>query len=371
MRLTLVISSLAAGGAERVISELANYWVANNWTVTLLVFTDDKAEVFYSLNPKVKLVFLDISWVSKNFKNGMLNNCKRIIKLRRAIKNSNPKVILSFMDTTNVLVLISCLGLAIPVVVAERSNPKKKKIGMMWNFLRTFFYSYASRIVVLTPRVKNFFPKKLQEKVVSISNWVSLSRLNGNEDGNQLLLPKPFVVAMGRFTREKGMDLLIQAFQLLHSEYPEWRLVIIGDGEMRLELQDFCNQVGLQDKVIFLGLLTNPFPILKQAELFVLPSRHEGFPNALCEAIACGLPVVSFDCEEGPAYIVRHNIDGLLVPPEDVNELALAMSGLMSDKARRMAMASHVDEFLDRFESSKIIGKWDVLLTGVVNEYKR
>jgi GalNAc-alpha-(1->4)-GalNAc-alpha-(1->3)-diNAcBac-PP-undecaprenol alpha-1,4-N-acetyl-D-galactosaminyltransferase len=361
MRLTLVISSLAAGGSERVISELANYWANKGHSITLLVFTDDNSKPFYFLEPNIKLVPLNINKVSKNFIDSVIGNYKRLKILRSAIKKSQPEAVISFMVTTNVLVLMSCVKMGAPVVIAERTNPASHVIGKTWELLRSVFYSHASRIVVLSNQGKNFFSKKLQEKVMVIPNAVSLSRLD-NQTAKQPMLAKPYIVAMGRLSKEKGFDLLVQAFSQAYISHPEWYLIIVGDGVLRAELQSLCQQLGVQDAVIFMGLLADPFPVLKQAEIFVSPSRYEGFPNALCEAMACGLPVISFNCATGPADIIRHDVDGLLVPPEDVTALATAMSELMSDPARRAAMGKRATEILQRFSPEKIMQQWDALL---------
>ncbi|SRR5579883_1020851 len=366
MHLTLVINSLSPinyGGAERVISMMANYWAEKGWKITLLTFDNITEITFYELNSCIIHIPLGIAGDSLNLMSGIYNNLKRIQTLRSTIYKSKADAVISFMSTTNVLSLLATRWLDIPVIVSERNHPLKHSMGMGWEQLRQLTYPFADRIVVQTEMVKNFFPSQMQSLFCTIPNPVSLPPTQ--QELSDKLLDKPSLIAIGRLHKQKGFDLLLQAFAKLKDLYPEWKLTILGEGSLRSELETLRNQLELGDRVHFLGLVKNVYAFLKQADVFVMSSRFEGFPNALCEAMACGLPVISTDCPSGPREIIRDGIDGLLVPNEDVSALAAAMDRLMSNGEERKRLAAHAPEVTERFNLEKIMGIWEALLEQV------
>jgi glycosyltransferase involved in cell wall biosynthesis len=174
------------------------------------------------------------------------------------------------------------------------------------------------------------------------------------------------VIAMGRLSREKGFDLLLEAFSRIAGRHPGWQLKILGEGPLRTDLEAQAAGLNLGDRVQFTGAVSEPYSILSCAGLFVFSSRFEGFGNALCEAMACGLPVVSFDCPSGPREIVRDGVDGVLVPAENIGELAAAMDRLMSDPQERMHLASKAPEVIERFGLKRVLHLWTQLFEQLV-----
>jgi glycosyltransferase involved in cell wall biosynthesis len=167
---------------------------------------------------------------------------------------------------------------------------------------------------------------------------------------------------MGRLFPVKGFDLLLRAFAIARAQVPGWTLHIWGEGPERQELEVLAKHLGLTSCTYLPGLTTQPFEILGGADLFVLPSRAEGFPNALVEAMACGLPVISTDFGGAARDIIRHGVDGLLVPPEDVSALAGALVSLMSDPEARAKLSARAGEVKQRFSSQRVIGMWELAL---------
>lgn len=366
MRLTLIISSLTAGGAERVMSLMANYWAAKEWEITILTFDDGAEPPFYPLDPRVRHICLAVNSTSSNWLLGIWNNFNRIQALFGAIASLKPEVVISFMDTTNVLTILATRALNLRVVVSERVDPTLYSIGKTWDSLRRWTYPSASSIVVQTQRAEDYFASELRLPSYVIPNPVVLPPKS--EDIPQAEKTKRSLVAMGRLTPQKGFDLLLKAFAKLKDKHPDWILTIFGEGELRPELEALRDKLKLQARVYFPGNVKNVYESLKQADIFVLPSRFEGFPNALCEAMACGLPVIATDCPSGPREIVEDDIDGILVPNEDVKALIAAMDRLMNDEQERLRLSSRATEVLERFNLEKVMLLWEQLLEEVVTK---
>ena len=365
MRLTLVISSLSSGGAERVMSIMANYWVSQGeaWDITILTFDDGSQPPFYDLDSRICHIPLALAKNSPNKVVGLWNNLQRIPKLRKAIDESNPDVIISFMTTTNVITLVATQGLHIPIIVSERSVPAYASVGEIWKQLRWIIYPRANRIVVQTKEVANYFPPQWQNWINIIPNPVLFPKQINSS--SEKLLPKFSVIAVGRLVREKGFDLLLKAFSTVKKSYPEWSLTILGEGSLRSELECLSQSLDIVNSVHFLGRVKNPYEYLQQADIFVMSSRFEGFPNALCEAMACGLPVISTDCPSGPPEIIRDGVDGILVKNENVEALTEAMSHLISDEKQRQKLGNAAKEITQRFDLDKIMGMWGSELNNV------
>lgn len=367
MRLALVISTLAPGGAERVLATLANGWAAQGEHVTLLTL-DVEANDFYALHPGVRRIGLGCIEVSRHPVHALRNNVRRIGVLRRALRAARPHVVVAFTDTVNVLTLLATRGLGVPVVVSERIDPERQPLGRAWTWLRRWLYPRAAALVVQTERVRRWGMRTLPaERVRVIPNPLALpapEAVLGGPAG--VPMPEgPSVAAMGRLVEQKGFDLLLHAFAECRREFPGWRLLILGDGPERERLRALARELGIADAVRLPGWVSEPHALLWRAELFVLSSRYEGFPNALVEAMAGGVAAVAADCPSGPREIVRDGIDGLLVPPGDVGALAHAMRRLMADPHERARFGRRAREVRERFALPAVLEQWNRLIRRV------
>ncbi len=371
MRITFVISSLSSGGAERVMSIMANYWVEKGWKITMITL-DATASDFYTLHPNVKRVALGLMGDSYNPWVAIRNNIIRLIKLRREIKSSKPDIVISFVDRMNIMTLLATRGLGLKVAISERTDPACHDCGRIWSLLRNLTYPWADAIVVQSDKVRQWIEKIVKKGTTFvIPNPISNVNEKTNPEQSDTAFrgntkSKQIIVAIGRLCSEKGFDLLLNAFAMITQSHHNWRLFIFGDGEDRDTLTQLANKLEIAKLVSLPGRIKDPMQFLRKADIFVLSSRYEGFPNALLEAMGCGLPVISFDCPSGPREIIRDGIDGLLVPPEDVNALATAMSHLITDSALRKRLAARAPEVLERFGMEKIMGMWEKLLAGCV-----
>lgn len=362
----MVISSLSCGGAERVMSVMANYWSQRGETVTIITI-DSKDLDFYPLHPGVKRIALGLSRPSYGLWSALQNNIIRVYRLRMAIQAVQSGVVISFLYPTNVLTLIASLGLRVPVIVSEHTDPAQNNMGVLFSILRRMMYPLANTVVVLTEKLRSWAEHVAKyNNVCVIPNPVSLS-IPDNKCGPPSSKDQNFkVLAMGRLASEKSFDLLIRAFAKVAPAYPDWRLIILGEGERRSDLEGLARDLRIKDRVEMPGRIKEPLSHLMDADLFVLSSRYEGFPMALLEAMACGLPVISFDCPIGPREIIRDGIDGILVPPDDVDALASAMDKLMKNPTERQSLGLRALEVQERFSLEKIMGMWDRVLVDMM-----
>ncbi len=355
MKVTLFVYGLGGGGAERVISIVANYWVCQGWDVTLIMLVAPTKPLFYTLDPRIKLRPLGLAGDSRNAIVAIGRTWQRIAKLRQEIIASQPDVVISFMNAVNVYAIVACMGLKIPTIVCEHIYPGSNDATKLWQFLMKWTYRYADLVTVLTHNALPFYPAARGYRTIVMPNPITKPAPVG---AMARLLSAPSAIAIGRLHPQKGFDLLLRAFDRLQDKYPDWQLTILGEGPMRAELEALRSQLQLTDRVHFPGLVTNVREYLAQADLFVMPSRFEGFPMALCEAMACGLPVLAADCLSGPRDIVTDGVDGVLVVPEDVDALTAQLDALMSDPARRKQLAQNAPQILDRFGVERVMALW-------------
>ncbi len=368
MRLALVISMLGPGGAERQLSGMANYWAGKGWPVTLATLFSPAAEPSYRLDPNITYLPLRVLGSAQSLAAAVRESGRAVAAMRRAIKSTAPNAVISFIDQVNILTLATTRGLDIPVIVSERTDPRHHKIGRRWQFLRRLLYPAATKIVVQREEYREGLPAAARARCVVIPNFVSppSNRPSRIPSGGALK-----ILAIGRLSWEKGFDLLIRAFARLAHDFEGWSLEVWGEGPMRQQLQDLARTEGVGDRVRFPGLSSCPEEQFAQAEMFVLPSRYEGFPNVLLEAMAAGLPVVSFAGPAGPNAIIRHGVDGILVSPEDVVALSDAMRRLMESEVERQRLAARAPEVLTRFSQESVMAQWENLLSPYKAEMQR
>jgi GalNAc-alpha-(1->4)-GalNAc-alpha-(1->3)-diNAcBac-PP-undecaprenol alpha-1,4-N-acetyl-D-galactosaminyltransferase len=345
-------------------SLLANAWADRGDQVTLLTF-DDGGDPEYPVHSAVQRRSLGLLAESKVWVQGLWRNLHRVRVLRRAIRESHPDIIVSLMDHTNVLTLLAARRLGVPVIVNEQIDPSLYHIGRTWNFLRRYAYPWADALVCPANRSLSRFQAMIGVHGCVIPNPFPLpGRVAGREQDKSGRV----MIAMGRLVHQKGFDLLLKAFSMIAAKYPEWSLTVLGEGPLRADLEAQTEALHLAGRIRWAGLVEDPFPALCGADLFVFSSRFEGFGLALAEAMACGLPVVSFDCPEGPSDIIRNGVDGVLVPPEDVSALAAALDRLMGDPQERRRIASRAPEVTERFSLSRILNMWQQLFFELVPE---
>lgn len=364
MRLTLVSSSLGGGGAERNIVWLAGALAGKGHVVTLVTVHSDVADS-YPVPPRVQRVWAPREAARSCRWFGWSCVRRRSRALGSTVQATRPEAVISFIDTMNISVLMPLASTGIPIIVAERVDPRHHHIGLRWNILRRFYYPKSAAVVVQTQAVAAWataiWPRW---RIATIHNPVpkpapSRSRRPGWFAARNL-------VGMGRLVDQKGFDLLIDAFAPLAKTFPDWDLTILGEGCRRAELTERARQRSIADRVHLVGAVTNPQSVLAHADLFVLSSRFEGFPNALCEAMACGVPAISFDCPSGPAEIIRDGVNGILVRNGNVEALRAALRTLMTDEYERRRLGHEARRITESYAEDRILDLWEDLLNSIV-----
>jgi GalNAc-alpha-(1->4)-GalNAc-alpha-(1->3)-diNAcBac-PP-undecaprenol alpha-1,4-N-acetyl-D-galactosaminyltransferase len=365
VRICLVINALGCGGAERVAATLANEWTRAGHDMSLVTLAAAHPS-FYPLDSRIDRRGLDVMGQSTGVLSGIVANLSRLRRLRQELDAIRPDVIVSFIDCMNVLVLIAAIGLGIPVVVSERTDPRRAPLGAAWRVLRRFTYRRAAALVVQTESVATWASGFVDPRRVGVvSNPVieSCFQVERTACGTRVRR----VVALGRLSAEKGFDILIEAFHRLSTAHPEWSLVIAGEGPLAGALREQARRTSCAKRITFAGLIENPEVLLADSEIFALSSHWEGFPNALVEAMACGCCVVATDCRSGPAEIVSNGFDGVLVPVASVESVARSLDALMGNGAERTRLGAAASISSMRFRAKGIADEWIHLLSLVSN----
>jgi len=375
MRILITISRIADGGAERAATTLANTFAERGHSVVILTLSPAQADA-YALDARVQHVGLDLMSDSKGITDALVNTHRRVRRIREVMKDVRPDLVVSMMPAMNIMSILASIFLRVPVIICERTYPPADYLGRVWETLRRTVYPMADILVVQTEIVQDWARRHVPRlRTTVIPNAVTypvpkihpiLPVLAHVQHGRKLLL------AAGRLEHKKGFDLLVPAFAAIADRYPDWDLVIIGQGSHRSAITEMADRSGLSRRVHLPGRAGNIQDWYDAADVFVLSSRAEGFPNALLEAMASGCAAVSFDCKAGPSDIIEHGRNGLLVPPEaGVEGLSKALAEMMGNEALRQECGRNATETRERFGLERTCALWENLFADVVAQSRR
>jgi GalNAc-alpha-(1->4)-GalNAc-alpha-(1->3)-diNAcBac-PP-undecaprenol alpha-1,4-N-acetyl-D-galactosaminyltransferase len=356
MKVLFTISSLQSGGAERVLSTLANYWSRKGWDITILVVSSKNR--FYKTDEKIKIISLlgeDKSITSK------LQLLYYIKGIRQTIKEEKPDIVISFITLMNILVLLATRGLSVPVLISERNyfdQLRKKYLKV----LRRFLYPKSSAMVVLSKYDYNKYDYVDNKRI--IFNPLNAEHiLDVNIDKKEEIL-----IAVGSLSSQKGFSMLIQALSKI--AFKDWKFLIIGEGPLRESLEKLIIEYNLEEKVFLIGEKSNIFDYYEKASIFVLSSLYEGFPNVLAEAMAHGCASVAFDCKTGPSEMINDGVNGYLVEANNIEALRKQIILLMESKERRKSFSIEAMKIKVNLDLNKITGMWEEYIIETIKSKK-
>ncbi len=377
IKVGLLIPSLRGGGAERVVSNLS-LLLPEKYRVYIIVHS---AEINYPYRG----VLLDLK---EGHRRNISGKAKvllmRIIKLRKIKKKYGLDVVISFMEGPNFVNILS--GGRSKTVISVRNNitdSYRDFYGRIYRILLRFLYPRVDSIVVLTGLLREQLELEYgidKSLIEIIPNPVNIEKIEKKKEEElpaeyRDIFKKPVIINMGRLEIQKGQDLLLQAFKLVKREVKDAVLVIIGMGEREKELKELAYSLDIADSVFFTGFEKNPFKFLGRARVFVFSSHYEGFANALVEAMACALPVVTFDCKSGPREILAPETDfrmeaegikytgsGILVQPGNIEKLAEATINILKNRELQQRYGEKAEKRARDFSPGRVIEKWCKLL---------
>ena len=360
--LTIVISDLGSGGAQRVLINMLHEWDKQNYKLTLITINSEQ-EDFFQAPDKVKRIRLFMGRPSKNVVSAVMNNAQRVLALRAILKNTQTNIVLSFIGTTNILTLLSSVGLGSKVIISERNDPSRQSLGRIWDVLRKTIYPWAACVTANSKAAIN-----------TLSSYVDVEKLKYTP--NPVVIPdniiaihyqKPFFLAVGRLDEQKAYDIILQAFSKSKARSEGWGLTILGDGHLKDELVCLTKELGINELVEWKGKVDDPFSYYASGKAFLLPSRYEGMPNSLLEAMSMGLPCVISDALQGPMEFVKDGETGWIVPVGDVQALADWMSMIIdqSDEIFQIARQGK-EEVLRHMSMQKSVLIWKSIFESVM-----
>lgn len=350
-RICLIAPSLQMGGLERAMSTLANYFVSRGHDVFFV--TIFALPPFFILDERIKLSIPPYPFNRQRGKYEFVSYYIKIFSpfggyLRRTIRQIQPDVIMSFGDVIPQISLISLLGLKIPFYLSNRSSPNIiYSRHFIWFRRLGYFLHRPSGVIAQTSsaaeRKRNILGKNVNIQI--IPNPVHQITMYDTEKQN-------WIVSVGRLHHEKGFCRLIEAFSMVNA--PDWKLVLAGTGKHEKDIKAKALELRIVDRVIFPGNVENVDKLLCESKIFVLPSFGEGFPNALCEGMAAGLPCISFNIVAGPRDIIKDGINGFLIPDGDLKAMAQKIQYLVDNEAERNRIGSNAKNIVDQFSIEKI-----------------
>lgn len=348
MKLVFITPGMTFGGAERVISILANIWCDMGHEVSIFITATDRQPV-YKMNKKIKVEYF------ADYNEKGVSHFKLIAAIRKFVRKEKPDSVLSFMNDVCAYTIIALMGTGIPVIYSERNDPNKTNQGKIEKICRKIVENGATYIVFQTNGAKMCYSEKVQRKSGIILNPVELNKIPVRTLEN---INYSEIVSVGRLESQKNQELLIDAFSLVSQKHKDVILKIFGEGSLKNKLQNRIDELGLTDKVLLMGAKSDVLERIKESFFFVLSSDFEGLPNSLIEAMCMGMPCISTDCSPGGARQLLGNERGLIVPCGYKEELAEAINMYLENKDIAMRYGEEAYKLRDEIESHTVAKEW-------------
>ena len=352
MKIVFVTATLTSGGSERVTSLVANQLAERGHQVEIVNL--NKHIVFYPIHQQVKLSFAEDEVGS--------SIVSKILWLRKHVKVEKPDVVIPFMEAVYCVTLLALIGIKVPTISSERIDPRKSPF--IRNILRRIFLPLTTHLVVQTQDIKAFYPKFIQKKTSIIYNPVSETVFNLQEEPKENT-----IISVGKLDGQKNQKLLINAFASIAEDFPDWKLVIYGEGRERDSLESLVSSFKSQvsSRILLPGRCETVIEEMNKAKVFAFSSDFEGMSNAILEAVCVGLPVVTTNVS-GAAELVKDGEGGFVVPIRDGKALAYALRTILLDEQLREKMARENKARAKEFKLDMIVDQWESLILQICKQ---
>lgn len=365
INIAFCIYSLRAGGAERVLSIIANRLAQKSlYQISIFTFTHQNEKPFYLIHKNIQMVHLLRAGVPPIFSNKLCMDFLGLWNLWKLIPTAKPDVIISFMDSSNILSILIARIISIKVIVSERCDPSSYPRNWTVKLLRWLTYPWAHKIIVQSSSVARFFGSSLKDKIQMIGNPVPKFKKTTSqevESGNIT------AISVGRLIPSKRMDMVIRAFKKVNDQYPRVKLIILGDGPERSALEKMVIELGLGNKVQLLGTVSNIEKFLIKGQIFIFASESEGFPNALCEAMSSGLVPVITDYGSSSRDIIKNGKNGIIVEKHDIKGIEESVKQLIEDKILRKSLSAEALKISETYSIHHIVDQWEGCINSVIS----
>lgn len=310
MKIVFVCDTLGAGGAERVISTLSNEFVDRGHEVSIILMANTNLQPFYELNERVNVIRL-IKKIGK--KVGFI---KKTQLLRKRIKEISPNIVISFLSYVCIYTWLALKNTKIPYIVSERNDPNQR--ASFKQFLLNKSFKSASGCVFQTFDASEWYKKIIRNKYAIIYNPVNLTFIPNKVDNR-----KEEILYVGRFSEQKNVLMLLEAFKSFKENHRQYSLSLYGNGPLKSEIESYIKLNGLQGSVSLKPNSNDWQQKEYTSKLFVLPSKFEGMPNVLSEALCLGIPSVSTNCSIGGPKELKKIFPTTLILADDMSSLSL------------------------------------------------
>lgn len=364
MKLAFFFGSMSRGGAERVIASLANTFCAQGDEIAII--TADNNPSGYPLDERVQHIRMNLAGKSRNKLEGVMRTLRVIRAMRSEIQKGGYDAVITFELRQAVLLQYAFpFGRNFKLITSERANPNERKMGKLEKWQYDKMLPKVDGFIFQTKRVSQCYGEKLQRIGTVIHNGVFPEILPAEEI--------PFdtrkhtdICAVGRLAPQKGYDVLLQAFYKFHLQHKQHHLHIYGEGALRKTLEKQIQDLDLCESVTLHGSVPGVMHHVGNMGMYIMASRYEGMPNALMEAMACGLPCICADCDFGPGELIQDHENGILVPVEDTDALADAMAELADDPVLAQKLSHNAVKIRQSHSGDHIAQMYYRYITGVV-----
>ena len=365
MHLAFLFGTMSRGGAERVIASLANTYCAQGNEIVIISL--DNSESGYPLDERVQHIRLNLAGASKNKLQGILRSARIISALRKLIKQKKIDAVVTFELRQAIFLQYAFpFGRKFKIITSERANPNVRKRSKLEKWQYDKLLPKVDGFIFQTERVSHCYPESLRKIGTVIPNGVFPEILPERLPEFESRQHKD-ICAVGRLAKQKGYDILLEAFQEFRKTHPDYHLHIYGKGALQQQLEEQIAALELSDCVTLYGSVPDVMFQVADMGMYVMASRFEGMPNALMEAMACGLPSISADCDFGPGELIRDRENGILVPVENVKALAFAMAEVADNKELAEKLSQNGQNIRNTHNGELIAKMYYQYITDVVN----